>query len=195
MPLLPPALGPTRTIAVPPPTSGGGRSFLPAHMEHQTEGTSLWCWAHVASCISHIYCEVSGVGSPFSPCEVASRCCGPAYCPAPTDHSDKRNKEWGIEDALLQIGHPGEPLFRALNFHDVTEQINLKQPICCRIVWDRGCDVDGAHYVLITGYDGQDVYVCDSRFGDHQFPFSDFRTRYQPTAAIHGTWNQTYLTT
>ena len=80
-----------------------------------------------------------------------------------------------------------------------------KRPVCVRIVWDVDGDGfgDGAHFVVIHGYDERNgiryVEVKDPLAGQISTPapvanseeveFEEFRTRYHLT----GTWLQTYL--
>ncbi len=150
-------------------------------MQHQER--DLWCWAAVASSVSHFY----ATRSPWTQCSIANSelsrtdCCDPDACNQ-TNRLDAALETTGNLDSW----NPGVMLYP-----DICAAINDKRPPCCRIAWDG----DSGHFVAIVGYtdDGQGsgkLAIEDPLYGASPYGYDDFCSRYR----TNGVWTHSYLT-
>jgi len=157
-----------------------------------------WCWAAVSAAVR----QYRPTLSPVTQCEIANEVMRRNDCCA---NSSGCNVEQKLQDAL------GSKLVQTIpgpvNFDVVKLQIELNRPVCARIMWDPDGDdreEDGAHFVVIDGYDEATQYlsVRDPDCGETQssthrpaqsdsreLPFEEFKNAYRLT----GVWVATFL--
>jgi hypothetical protein len=179
----------------PAPLATGGETAakrLPLVMEPQ--GPSRWCWAATTASVATFYATYHNVGQPLTQCEVASLCMAPQECcPPPKDPNDSRNCEFGLDVALLQVGHRnGSAIEGSISFGQIKTEIDAERPICCHIKWNDSVPGDNGHFIAVVGYDESKnaVDVLDCLKGSWTGPYDVLRTRYLDA----GSWDGTYLT-
>ena len=192
-------------IALGPPSSraqGTAPSFV---MEHQCQKN--WCWAATAVAV-HKFLDPPVTGAPAPPvldqatlatqlmkiqdpaaklnCGIASEAKSITQC----------NRPEGLDTALTITGNLRANGFlqnRYLSFADLQGWLNMRYPVCARIVWrGRGA---GAHFIAIDACwvspnGAQKVHVQDPLYGpgihDYQTLVQNYRHQ--------GYWHDTYLT-
>lgn len=126
----------------------------------QSQKDELWCWAAIASMLSHAY------NHPLGQCQIASfylynntiNCCSnPGRCRSMAELNLVLKKlEYQINEGYI-IGR--------ISFEYLKNEINSNKPVAIRVVNDE----DYGHYVLLIGYvetgADQKITYIDSRYG------------------------------
>jgi len=167
----------------------------------ETQSKGNWCWAASAKNVATFYNKASE----WSQCKIASRalnrdCCSPDA--NPSDPKKSCNVYGYLSTALCITDNygaercdPDGDIRVPLNFDTVAKEIRAGHPIGVRIVWQIDGEYNGAHFVVIYGYekDASGIYyhVADPRHGKQpRLRENDFRHNYQGW----GVWTHTYLT-
>lgn len=159
--------------------------------EIQRQKHSEWCWAAVASSISHHYSP----NSPWCQCKLASemaRRSGLDCCQRPFFKALAKacNKSWVLASALRIVGKRPRTSYRPWSFKVTQEAIRTGTPVCARIEWP---DTLG-HFLVISGCNrslGGDewLYVKDPLYGDSRWLYAEFCINYQ---YLGGRWTDTF---
>jgi hypothetical protein len=115
-------------------------------------------------------------------------CCSPAVDPS----QQPCNGESGADQALDHPHHHFAGNVGALDWTEITYQIDQGRPFAAAILWAGG----GAHFAAITGYayslgdpSAQSIYVQDPFYGPSWYMLGLFSSSYQG----NGTWTATSL--
>lgn len=150
-----------------------------------TQEKDEWCWCAVTVGI----CSFFDPSFALSQCQTASLVLGIAdACTRPDD--EDVNTTFALNVALAKFNHLKAKVETRLTFDQVRQQIDLRKPVCVRVLFDDG----SAHVLVIRGYrvDANPmVATIDPRYGESIMPLSEFANNYQGS----GTWKQSYLTT
>jgi hypothetical protein len=181
-------------VAGPDPggANAGAAKRLPFTMEPQ--GPSRWCWAATTASVATFYAQYHQSGTAVTQCQVATMCLDAGNCcPPPVDPNDARNTEYGLDAALVKVGHRNGPFSAGtLDFGAVKTEIDGDRPICCHIKWNGSDAGNDGHFVAIVGYDAgtQEVDVCDPLNGDSTIAYQTLIGNYLNA----GSWDGTCLT-
>ncbi len=177
------------TVAAPGPAVGGAAVSLSKALAFlgQSQEQSNWCWAAVATGVSHFYGR-----SHWSQCGVANATLGRFDC-CGTGAADQQkcNRPYYLEGALQTTGHLFDTEARPLTFVEVEAEIDNGRPVGCRVGWRDGT----GHFLVLVGYytgpSGQ-VYIeiDDPIFSTSRSAFDEFASLYQGG----GDWTHSYLT-
>ena len=147
-----------------------------------------WCWAAVATGVSHFYSPTSG----WSQGAVADAALARTDCCA-VGAADplKCNKPWYLDSALIVTGNLDRMETRSLTLGEIQAAIQQDSPIGTRVGWFGG----GGHFQTIVGWLVADsgieyIDISDPIYLDSQIVFSEFASAYQGG----GTWTHSYLT-
>lgn len=165
------------------------------HFTMQDQCHTNWCWAAVASSVSHYYDETS----PHTQCLIAN---------IELNRHDCCDSPCGTTGLEFDVPHTlGSPLNRVrclsrLTFDQratrmqVQEEVSAGRPICVRTVWsgDEGGELGPAHFVAIVGYlpDTDGLVIEDPLNGPTpEIKFDRFCSDYLDG---RGVWTDTYFT-
>lgn len=158
-----------------------GKPAIPfsLNLQMQQQEQTLWCWAAVSVSVKRFFDASSSIVQ----CEQASSqsdgkscCVDPAAC----------NHDGYLMAALQYVDVFRELVASSVAFERISEEIQAKRPVCCRIEWT---DQTG-HFVCIDGYEGRVLFIKDPWFGPSRVPYDEFAARYLG----RGKWTHTYLT-
>jgi hypothetical protein len=150
----------------------------------QVQQQANWCWAAVATSVSHYY-EAS---STWTQCEVANGELGRTDCCA-DGASTSCNVYGTLNTSLSRVGHLDHMDSSVASFQTVDNEIDAGRPLGIRVAWSGG----GAHFLAIIGYledNPNYVAVDDSIYGKSDLTYDTLRTSYQGS----GSWTHTYYT-
>ncbi len=151
-------------------------------MQHQQQ--TNWCWAAVATSVSHFF----NPASTWTQCAVANGelnrndCCG-------SGASGPCNVYGFLGSSLTRVGHHDHTTSGTATFAQVQAEVDGGRPLCARTAWSGG----GAHFLAIIGYRslGQMLAVDDPWYGKSDVSYTTFLTSYQGS----GSWTHSYYTT
>jgi len=150
----------------------------------QPQQQSNWCWAAVATSVSHYY----DAASSWNQCDVANGqlsrtdCCGPGA-------AGPCNVYGYLDDALTRIGHFDHSTGSVTHFPSVRGEIDGSRPLCLRVAWSGG----GAHFLSIIGYLGDATgYLAldDPIYGKSDISYDTLKASYQGS----GSWTHSFYT-
>ena len=150
----------------------------------QPQEEANWCWAAVATSVSHFY----DAGSTWRQCDVANAqlgrndCCAGAALAACDVYGF-------VDDALRRVGHFGRVTAAAADFAAGRKEVDAGRPLCLRVAWSGG----GAHFLSLIGYLADDagyVAVDDPIYGKSDLTYATLETAYQGS----GAWTHSYYT-
>jgi hypothetical protein len=158
---------------------------LPIEVEHQK--FDQWCWAAVATSVSHYY----DAGSTWTQCLVAAAEVGASCCD--DNLPDGCNRWWYLERALARTGNFSFRSESAWPLDDVRKDLRAQRPVGVRIEW---ANFSG-HFIVIrgvhTGSDGLDyLHVSDPIYGSISQPAEELRNGQYQQQAVR--WTHTYQT-
>ena len=165
----------------------GFGTTLPFIMQRQR--VDFWCWAAVASSVSHHYTPAS----PWTQCAVANAVLGTAHCCLDAN-SPTCNRMSTLEGALRRTGNlpPNGVKDGPATPDQLRAQIrDARRVVGCGIRW---ADLRG-HFVVVYGFSVDSngalwVAVADPRYGPSEYPYNAFVSRYRET----GRWMVSYVT-
>ncbi|BHH83648.1 papain-like cysteine protease family protein [Desulforhopalus sp. 52FAK] len=150
------------------------RSRLPEFMQHQQQ--SNWCWAAVGTSVGLLF-----ETGEWSQCDTATNCLFNEDCCKKPSHCDV----YGYLDRSLTYAKSFDYSTEdTATLDDIIQQIENHRPVCARIAWNGG----GAHFMAITGYDGNSIIVQDSIFGTTSILYNLFPKSYNSG----GIWTHTF---
>ncbi len=166
---------------------------IPFEVEHQIH--SEWCWAAVASSVSHHFSPQSE----WCQCKLANEMArrlghrGQPCCKHP--HTSKAavicNQQWYLGRALRIVGRAGGRIVSGrLSFQVIRRSIRAGFPICARIGWPDG----NGHFVVIAGCNqsrkgDQWLYVEDPFHGHATWTYRAFCFDYENAG---GRWTHSF---
>jgi hypothetical protein len=167
----------------------GSGVTIPFAMEPQI--VEFWCWAAVASSVSHHYSPAS----PWTRCRVANAVLGMSHC-CLDENSPTCNQMASLEVALTRTGNlpPNGVMNGPFTPPQLRAQIRDVVPgrvVGCGIRW---ADTRG-HFVVVHGFSIDSngviwVAVADPKYGPSEYPYNAFVNRYRET----GRWLVSYAT-
>ena len=151
----------------------------------QTQEQTQWCWAACAASVGNYYNESKN----YTQCYIAytslktkygsntPNCCvTPASC----------NTPWNFVDPLEAVNSYGSNQQGQIDFEIIQEQIDKGRPIGTCVEWSGG----GAHFMMITGYNGNNITIQDPQEGQESIEYSSYTSKYGNS----GKWTWTYFT-
>lgn len=139
-----------------------------------------WCWAAVTSSVSFFFTEQSAwtqnviVGNMIdSSCFDIGNGSSPV-CDVVNDAAT----------ALYRTGNFSGQLQRCLELNEIMMQIDSGYPVCCQITWP---GINISHFVVIYGYDGNNLIIGDTQAGVTSCDYNQFLTDYR----TGGNWVRT----
>jgi hypothetical protein len=149
----------------------------------QTQQQTNWCWAAVATSVSHFY----DAASTWTQCAVANAQIGRTDC-CGSGAGGPCNIYGFLDDALTRVGH-FDHFAGVATFSSIDDEIEADRPVGIRVAWSGG----GAHFLAIIGcLEDATNYVAldDPIYGKSDVAFATLSSTYQGT----GSWTHTYYT-
>jgi Papain-like cysteine protease AvrRpt2 len=147
----------------------------------QRQQRNNWCWAAVATSVSHF----RDAASPWTQCELATQelsrgdCCAAGAC----------DTDWFLDRALTRTGNLRSFSTGAESMPAIQGEVDGDLPLGVRVQWQGG----GGHFVVVTGYDEVNNLVTISdplEDAPVTLDYDSFVSRYEGI----GSWSHSYFT-